>query len=214
MNWLKNKKNRAITALIPAAVLLFAGACTREPDPAEISRHQQEIEDARAAKDRQFRNPATSPVNFSRIKNFTGLKYFPVDYNFRVPALLSITAEPEHFRVQTSTSEERVYVRTGRLRFTLNGEKHTLMTYQEANPRQQPDPNRLFIPFTDETTGKESYGGGRYLETRVSEKGKVVLDFNQAYNPYCNYSYKYSCPIPPAENRLPIKITAGERVYK
>ena len=213
MNWLKNKKNRTPHILILAAVLLFAGACTGKPDPAEISRHRQEIEDARAAKDKQFQDRATSPVDFSRIKNFTGLKYFPVDYNFRVPARLEITAEPEHFRVQTSTSEERVYVKTGRLHFKLNNQKHTLMTYREANPRQRPDPNRMFIPFTDGTTGKESYGGGRYLNARVSRKGKVILDFNEAYNPYCNYNYKYSCPIPPAENRLPVRITAGEKVY-
>ena len=71
-----------------------------------------------------------------------------------------------------------------------------------------------FIPFVDAQAGKETYGAGRYLDPEVLPDGRLVLDFNLAYNPYCAYNERYSCPIPPAENRLEAVIQAGEKSYK
>ncbi len=110
--------------------------------------------------------------------------------------------------MQTSTGDEALFFRFGRIHFLVNGTQQTLTLYEA------PGHGELFLPFGDATNGRETYGGGRYLEVYPVENGKYQVDFNLAYNPYCAYSDAWSCPIPPAENRLSVKIEAGEKKYK
>ncbi|MDJ1492424.1 DUF1684 domain-containing protein [Cytophagaceae bacterium DM2B3-1] len=106
----------------------------------------------------------------------------------------------------------RVY---GKLVFKVKGEECVLTVYQSMDLLRNPMyKDYLFVPFTDLTTDESSYGAGRYMDMRISDDEIVWIDFNKAYNPYCAYSDQYSCPITPAENRLPVKIEAGEKIYK
>jgi uncharacterized protein (DUF1684 family) len=96
----------------------------------------------------------------------------------------------------------------GTLEFTLKGQKLAMLALTEAGT----PPNRLFVPFTDTTSGTETYGAGRYLEIERSATGIYVIDFNLAFHPFCYYNSSYDCPYPPAQNRLPIPIRAGEKI--
>ena len=109
----------------------------------------------------------------------------------------------------TSTGQLRRMVRVGRLEFTLRGEALSLSAFVDAGTR---DLSRLFVPFTDLTSGTETYPAGRYIDLDVTRSGIYVIDFNRAYNPYCYYNPTYDCPFPPRSNRLQVPIRAGEKV--
>ena len=111
--------------------------------------------------------------------------------------------------------QAKEYVRYGTATFVLNGISMQLTVFQSLKLREIPEyADYVFIPFNDDTNGTETYGGGRYLDLRFAdvEDHKLTIDFNRSYNPYCAYSDGYSCPVPPNENRLPVKVQAGENV--
>ena len=165
-----------------------------------------ELEEFRAAKDAYFRDDPASPLPASTRWTFRGLAYYP-----EAPALVfEVTPEPfdevEAVVMGTSDGETREYGRWARVRFAVDGTEQWLTVFR------QPDSGDLFLPFLDAGAGSETYGAGRYLDLPVLEGGRLLLDFNYAYQPYCAYSTAYSCPIPPAENRLGVHIRAGERL--
>jgi uncharacterized protein len=166
------------------------------------------IEAERAAKDEAFRHSPASPIPDEDRDAFTGLAYFPADPAYRLVGLsLSPYAgkEAEAFFMPTSTDELRRAWRTGTFRFELGGLPLSLVAYDLGN-------GSLFVPFLDATSGAETYGAGRYLDLEPELDGSYTLDFNLAYFPYCAYSPYYSCPLTPAENRLPVRVEAGERL--
>ena len=115
----------------------------------------------------------------------------------------------------TTTGRESTEVVYGIAKFTLNGKDHELEIYQSPELITQAEyEDYLFLPFTDNTNGEETYGGGRYLDLRIPKGNKIILNFNKAYNPYCAYNTNYSCPITPRENYLDIEIKAGVMIYK
>jgi uncharacterized protein (DUF1684 family) len=118
--------------------------------------------------------------------------------------------------MKTSTDRVPAYERYGEVTFELDGKELKLAVYRNKKMLDlSQDTNMLFIPFRDMTSGSETYGGGRYIDCEIPVAGDIIdLDFNKAYNPYCAYNHKYSCVIPPEENRLPVKIEAGEKVYE
>lgn len=165
-----------------------------------------ELETYRAGKDEFFRDAPDSPLPASRRRNFRGLAYYA-----KAPELaIEVMPEPydhiETVELSTSDGETREYERWARLRFTVDGAEQSLTVFR------QPDTGDLFLPFVDAGAGSETYGAGRYLDLPVLEDGRLLLDFNYAYHPYCAYNAAYSCPIPPAENRLRVHIRAGERL--
>ncbi len=195
--------------------LLAQLGCTKQPDQAEVDRYSKEIEAGRTMKDNQFRMGRNSPLTAVQRQSFEQLHYFPVDYNYRVNARYVQNPSPALFAIQTSSGKERVYARVGRLDFKINGIGYSLMAYQSLEEVQKrSEGGHLFVPFTDATSGGKSYGGGRYLDIPLPKDASVNIDFNLAYNPYCAYNSKYSCPIPPRENRLPVEIVAGEQTFK
>ena len=199
--------------LICLGVMLCVVACGSGPNRIEILQHKKEILAARKDKDRFFKTSQNSPLINEQQMNFKELSYFQVDIAYKVTAHYQPLPKPVEFRIQTSTGHERVYVTIGRLDFSLEGKALTLFAYHEKGQGDN-GRNSLFVPFTDLTTGKESYGAGRYLDIPKPTNGEsVVLDFNEAYNPYCAYNYNFSCPIPPPENRLDIGIKAGEKIF-
>ncbi len=166
------------------------------------------VETGRAAKDQDFRASPYSPIPNDERDTFTGLAYYPVDPAYRLEGLgLSPHegGESEAFLMPTSTDEMRRAWRAGTFRFELRGQPLSLVAYDLGN-------GSLFVPFLDATSGTETYGAGRYLDLEPELDGTFTLDFNLAYLPYCAYSPDYSCPLTPAENRLPVRIEAGERL--
>ena len=149
-----------------------------------------------------------SPLKPEDIKTFKGLSFFPVDSSFVVVSKLKRTNTSDFFEMKTSTtrlSKERVF---GILSFTIKGLNYSLKVYQsESSVLESSD--YLFLPYLDATNGITTYGGGRYLDLKIPEGDSIWLDFNKSYNPYCIYNERYSCPIVPIENLLPIKVDAG-----
>lgn len=163
----------------------------------------------------EFKNPEQSPLPDRFRVDFESLDFFPPDTNYRVTAKLIRTPDAVPFLMPTTTgrtSEEVVY---GIAKFQLQGKEHQLEIYQ--NPelmKEKGYEDYLFLPFTDATNGKETYGGGRYLDLRVPMTTEIILDFNRAYNPYCAYNKKYSCPLVPAVNHLDVPVFAGVKDFE
>ncbi len=157
----------------------------------------------------EFRDPAQSPLEPRDRAHFTGLERFAPDPRFRVQA--RFIAEPgKAFAMRTTTDRRPVYEPVGRLSFELEGKSLALSVYRNEELSQDPAyANYLFVPFTDLTNGESTYGAGRYLDLQGPLAEVVELDLNKAYNPYCAYNNRYSCPIPPAENHLPVAVEAG-----
>ena len=145
------------------------------------------------------------------------MSFFPVSEKYRMTCRFERTMNSPWFRMESSGPIKKNYRIYGIIHFAINDTAVTLNIYQSQDlmtTREYKD--HLFIPFTDATSGEETYESGRYidLETRDIINENVQIDFNKAYNPYCAYvSGKYNCPIPPAENRLTVAIRAGERSF-
>jgi uncharacterized protein (DUF1684 family) len=169
------------------------------------------IANYRANKDEFFRESDGSPIPAADRATFLGLPYFAVDESLRfegLPLEPYAGSEPAAFQIPTSDGKLRDAVRAGVFRFEIGGATHTLTGYSFA----QGASDSIFVPFLDATSGAESYGAGRYLDMYPEHDGSYALDFNLAYHPSCVYDMKFSCPLTPAENRLPIRIEAGERL--
>jgi uncharacterized protein (DUF1684 family) len=151
-----------------------------------------------------------SPLPADQRESFRGLSYFPADPEYRVRARLIPIDGPGEIVVPASDGSLRRYLRYAWAEFELQGGSHRLLLLKDRESRVS---NRLFLAFRDQTSGKETYGGGRYLDLFQQKEGEIIIDFNLAYNPYCVYDFAYSCPLPPEENRLAVPIRAGEKDY-
>ncbi len=170
-----------------------------------------ELSEFRLAKDAFFRDAEQSPLSHEQQADFQGLTYYPEDPAYDVLAWVEPLDAPTPVTLITSRGTVQQFYRVAHLHFTLEGQPQQLTLFQHAEGQY------LFLPFTDATSGTETYGAGRYVEVEdggtEDERQMVRLDFNQAYNPYCAYNENWVCPIPPAENRLTVPIRAGEKVF-
>ena len=164
-----------------------------------------QLDEFRAMKNQYFKQELESPLTPEQREAFTGLEYFPENPSLRLELDIEPYPEKEIIRMQTSTGDIQEHTRYGRIRFVVEGQEVALTIYK--------DPHGYFLPFADSLAGVETYGAGRYLEPEPAGKGKFLVDFNYAYNPYCAYNETWSCPITPAENRLKAPIRAGEMAY-
>ncbi|MCG8608087.1 DUF1684 domain-containing protein [bacterium] len=198
---------KLILSLLLIAIAL--GSCrSSDVEPSDIV---AEIKKQRLAKDRYFTESSNSPLPDKLKGDFSSLHYFPVDLKYRFRVRLIEYDDRHRFRIITSTGVDREAEKVGYFRFEMQGKICSLQVYKLVDI-QKKFPNYLFVPFRDATTGKESYGGGRYLDLQITDSGLYDLDFNLAYNPSCAYGKAgYNCPIPPEENRLDVAIRAGER---
>ncbi len=158
----------------------------------------------------EYSNPETSPLQGAELDSFQGITFFPVDKKYILEARFTPIKNDSIIEFNTSAGRIRKYKKYGTLDFRIDKMPQKLIVYQ-SYPIMENYPDHLFLPFYDLTNGVETYGGGRYLDLNTSDiKGrKVLLNFNKSYNPYCAYSKKYSCPIPPIENTMDIAIMAG-----
>jgi uncharacterized protein (DUF1684 family) len=161
---------------------------------------------------KSFTDPEKSPLSKEKMEVFKGLPFFPIDEKYSVRAKFERLPPSKPLRLHTSDNRLRAYDRYAKATFMIEGKEYTLTLYQNTIAKKKEEyQNDLFLPFTDETNGTESYGGGRYISLEITEGDTIVIDFNKAYNPSCAYSDSYSCPIPPKENDLPVAIRAGVR---
>lgn len=194
-------------------VLVLAALSCQSSTPKVENPIVGDIEHLRREKDQSYKNDADSPIPDDKKANFKGLSYFPIDLKYRFELPLQKNATPDTFRILTSTGVERDAIKYGYFAFEIDAQPCTLQVYQLLDI-QSKYPDYLFLPFLDATSGKESYGGGRYLDFEENDSDVYTVDFNAAYNPLCAYGKTgYRCPIPPAENRLPVAIRAGEKYF-
>lgn len=168
---------------------------------------QQTLADFRHQKDEFFGGNHHSPLPHELRHDFEGLKYFELNEGLELE-LEFHPEDPTAVEIGTSDGQVRTYYRAGKIKFEVDGEP------VELTALRTPGHPGFFLPFRDATSGKESYGAGRYLDLEDPVDGKLHVDFNLAYNPYCAYSDSYSCALPPHENWLTVPIAAGEKSYK
>jgi len=169
---------------------------------------RERLESDRERKDEFLAEHPRSPVPPAARDEFEQ-HYFPPDPDLRFELELDEHDEKETLTIATTTEGEREYMRWGEFAVEVDGEPVTLQAY-----KADPDEDRLWVPFRDETNGEETYGGGRYLDLEADEHragDTWVLDLNRAYNPYCAYSDAYECPMVPMENWLDVRVEAGEK---
>lgn len=163
----------------------------------------------------EYKDASKSPLKEKDLMVFNSLDFFKFDSTFVVTATLKRTPDTKYFDMQTTTSrvsKERIF---GILTFTLKGKLYELNVYQGQDlMKKEGYEDYLFLPFLDYTNGDETYGGGRYIDLRIPKGDTLTIDFNSAYNPYCAYNDKYSCPIVPRSNYLDLKVVAGVKVFK
>jgi len=202
------RRVHALLIALTAGVLVSACNAGNPPPAENEGDYVSQIHAARAAQDAAFRSQPNQPVPPDKQSQFLPLKYFPPDPAYVVPASLKPSSERTIVEMPTSTGKIRQQQRVGILEFTLKGQPLTLGAFVEAGA----DVNRLFVPFSDMTSGTETYSAGRYLELDRTSTGLYTIDFNKAYNPWCYYNVDFDCPYPPRESRLPLPIRAGERL--
>ena len=139
-------------------------------------------------------------------RGFLGFTWFPVDASYRVVGRMMKDSSPAAFKVLNTYGDEDEYMSEGVVEFTLNGQTLRLRPFTTR-------PGRLYFVFRDASSGQETYETARFLYSDLYEDGTTVLDFNAAYNPPCAFNSYTTCPIPLRENRLPVKILAGEKAY-
>jgi len=197
-----------------AWALLFA-ACSRPQTPGRSSATPagpEPLARERAQKDASFRS-ADSPLPPGDRLGFHGLSYYPIDSSLRFLVPLHRYPIPAQVRLGTNTGEIRSALRYGYFDFQVGNQACRLQAYRLEEDPDSGGPS-LFIPFRDATSGRETYGAGRYIDLKENTSGMYDLDFNRAYNPFCAYNTEFSCPVPPAENTLKVPIRAGEKKFE
>lgn len=184
---------------------------------AQQSKQIKEAQKFQNKLNKEFTNKEKSPLMEKDLKNFNSLDIFEIDTNFIVTAQLKLFTNSKPFKMQTTTNRLPVYKIYARATFNIDGKEYVLNIYQNQKLLLSPDfEETLFLPFTDNSNGDTTYGGGRYIDLEIPKEGveTIVINFNMAYNPYCAYNSKYSCPIPPSTNHLNIEVKAGVKAFK
>jgi hypothetical protein len=161
-----------------------------------------------------FADTASSPLKKRDLKKFKALDFFAIDERFFVKAKFIRTANEKLFEMPTTTLRKPMYLKYGELYFMIDNVACKLDVYQNIELSKMPKyATSLFLPFTDLTSGVETYGGGRYIDIEIQDALNWTINFNLCYNPYCAYNEKYSCPLTPSENDLKVAIKAGVKKF-
>jgi uncharacterized protein len=200
--------------LLTILVLLCSTGCTK----AQTFYGTSDLKTFREGRDAEFRDRTRSPLKQEDFTAFKGLNYYPEDKKYVVTAKFEKSSDEKSFAMPASNGTSLKFIKTGVLRFQLDGTEYVLNAYQSEailQSKNSPYKNLIFVPFKDLTNGKETYGTGRYLDFTKPDSDEVVLNFNLAYNPNCAYgSDKYACPLPPKDNFLQTEIKAGEKIFE
>ncbi|MDO7846415.1 DUF1684 domain-containing protein [Hymenobacter sp. M29] len=207
-------KKLALAAAIIGIIIYCISGLSSEADV-----YAAQLQKFRSEKNRSFRQSSDSPLSTEQKAAFDSLKYYGPEAAYAFHCTLTRNANADTVLIQMSDNRSEKYLRWGEAAFfppldlavgTMDIATR-LTLFRKADGRD----STLFVPFTDNTNGRETYGGGRYLDVPLPapDSTGLTLDFNRAYNPYCAYNNDYSCPVPPAENRLRVAIPAGEKSF-
>ncbi len=208
------KKRLLLFSISFLALLLLVGEpnsllSKEEENPME--KREEKLKTFREKKDRFFKEDSQSPLKVADRKRFKGLICYPIDFKYATVGTIErypTEPKPIYINLPTSKGKEKKYVKHGKFRFKWEGKEYVLHIYRPLGGGE------LFLPIKDKTSGKETYSEGRYLYIEPMPGGKVLIDFNRAHNPFCQYNEKYICPFAPKENWLEIEIRAGEKRFR
>lgn len=175
-----------------------------------MEKREEKLKAFREKKNLFFKEDSRSPLKEADRKRFKGLIYYPIDLKYAMVGTIErypTEPKPVYINLPTSKGKEKKYVKYGKFRFKWEGREYVLQIYRPLGGGE------LFLPFRDKTSGKETYSEGRNLYVEPMPGGKVLIDFNRAHNPFCQYNEKYICPFAPKENSLDIPIHAGEKRF-
>ncbi|MDQ1139386.1 DUF1684 domain-containing protein [Pedobacter agri] len=192
--------------LLPILFLVFSLNSFAQSYTEQIAKHRDSYK-------QDFVKEANSPLKEADLNN---IHFFDADSTYKVIADVEILKNEKIFKMPTYDGTSKEFFRFAKIKFILNSKETVMTLYKNVALAGNPAfKNLLFLPFTDETNNKETYGGGRYIDLSSTDilNNKVEIDFNKAYNPYCAYSDGYRCPVPPEENDLQLEIKAGEKLY-
>lgn len=174
------------------------------------TKEREEITIFQVNLNKEYKDSVESPLSKDDRLKFKKHQFYPIDLSYRVLADFILTPNEKTFDMPTTSGKFKEYVKYGEVHFMIHKRKFKLNVYRSiALLKLEEYKNYLFLPFKDFTNSIETYGGGRYMDLIIPETSKIIIDFNKAYNPYCAYSDKFSCPIIPIENSLKIDIKAG-----
>jgi uncharacterized protein (DUF1684 family) len=194
--------------------LLFLSVLIISCDSSNLAKQIKEIEAHQASENKEFSTKETTILTSEDFEHFKALEFYPIDLKYRVVAKFVRTPNEKPFLMPTTTERLPEYVKYGEAHFMIEDKNLKLELYQSTeHDKEEGYEDYLFLPFTDLTSGDGSYGGGRFLDARIPKGNQMILDFNKAYNPYCAYNSKYSCPIPPRVNDLLVRIEAGVKAF-
>ncbi len=213
--------NRQFAGLCLAILFALSGHAQRIAQPVDDTNQEEteayirRLESDRTQKLAGFLTRGAPPFKTEKArKTFGGLDWFPVDPAWKVTARVELFESPDTLLFPTSAGTTKSFIRYARLIFEAGGRQDSLEAYRSLQNISHPEYGKLlFVPFTDMNSGGVCYGGGRYLDPVIPEGNLLILDFNEAYNPYCAYSDGWFCPIPPRENDLRMAVNAGEKDY-
>jgi uncharacterized protein (DUF1684 family) len=171
---------------------------------------EEKLRTLRRERDRFFKENDRSPLKEGDRKKFKGLFYYPIDLKYAMIGTIDpypTEAKPLYVTLPTNRETGKRYVKVGRFRFKWEGKGYVLQIYRPLGGGE------FFLPFKDKTSGVETFSKGRYLHIEGMPDGKVLIDFNRAYNPFCQFNEKYICPFAPEENGLEIPVRAGEKGF-
>jgi uncharacterized protein (DUF1684 family) len=172
--------------------------------------HSQMVTDWRDQKDAYFKTNDESPI-LDR-ENFTGLNYFDPSIEFRTEAKLTLLNDSVPISMLRTDGKKEKYIKYAIAVFQLKKKEYQLTLFKSFNnPKND---HVVFVPFTDKTTGELTYKSGRYMDIEIKKDKPTIIDFNYAYNPFCAYNPRFSCPIPPISNFLDVEILAGEKPFE
>lgn len=204
---------KPIVAIALVALVIFLSACSEnEISARKTSLPQNPILLERKERDEVFKSDPNSPILSQDRSSFRGLAYYPINLDLRFSAQLNRYPSPKRIKLGTNTGEIRSGLRYGYFDFKMGTQTCRLQVYRLEDVPESGGSN-LFVPFRDATSGYETYEAGRYIDLVENTSGTYDLDFNRSYNPFCAYNSRFSCPVPPAENTLPVPIRAGEKKY-
>lgn len=195
--------------ILPLLFLVFFNfAFAQEKfDLASVEKFQKDL-------NTEYADAKESPLMAEDLAKFESLDFFPINEKFFVVAKFVRTENEKPFEMKTSTDRIPMYVKYGEAHFELDGKHLQLNIYRNIElSKKEEYKDYLFLPYSDLTSGKESYIGGKYIDMKVPNGDTIAIDFNKAYNPLCAYNYKYSCPKVPLENDLKVEIKAGVKKF-
>ncbi len=196
-----------MTTIIAFLLAMLSTCSLTDKDVPKIIQSNLEF---RADLNAEYADSAETPLLYDDWKTFTELPFYDIDTAFYVIAQFRRMENAVPFGMKTSTDRLPTYEVYGIASFTLKGQSFEMPIYQSHKSRDSEEyKDYLFLPYNDLTNGQGTYAGGRFIDLRIPKNDEIIIDFNQSYNPLCAYNHKYSCPIPPKENFMNVRIEAG-----